>query len=99
MNDIKLYYLRFLALLFCSILFYNSKSQNPFIENKGQLPANVNSKVVLPGGALFIEQDKFTYAFYNQEQLAELMLINGFSNVEYRNVSNGISAIHSGWKI
>ena len=24
---------------------------------------------------------------------------NGFSNVEYRNVSNGISAIHSGWKI
>ena len=69
MNDIKLYYLRFLALLFFSILFYNSKSQNPFIENKGQLPANVNSKVVLPGGALFIEQDKFTYAFYNQEQL------------------------------
>ena len=37
--------------------------------------------------------------FYNQEQLAELMLINGFSNVDYRNVSNGISAIHSGWKI
>ena len=23
----------------------------------------------------------------------------GFANVEYRNVSNGISAIHSGWKI
>ena len=37
--------------------------------------------------------------FYNQEQLAELILNNGFSNVEYRNVSNGISAIHSGWKI
>ena len=37
--------------------------------------------------------------FYNQEQLAELILDNGFSNVEYRNVSNGISAIHSGWKI
>ena len=36
--------------------------------------------------------------FYNQKQLAELMLINGFSNVEYRNVSNGISAIPSGWK-
>ena len=72
MNDIKLYYLRFLALLFFSILFYNSKSQNPFIENKGQLPANVNSKVVLPGGALFIEQDKFTYAFYNQEQLEQI---------------------------
>ena len=37
--------------------------------------------------------------FYNQEQLSELILDNGFSNVEYRNVSNGISAIHSGWKI
>ena len=37
--------------------------------------------------------------FYNQEQLAELILDNGFSNVEYRNVSYGISAIHSGWKI
>ena len=37
--------------------------------------------------------------FYNQKQLAELMIYNGFSNVEYRNVSNGISAIHSGWKI
>ena len=37
--------------------------------------------------------------FYNQEQLTDLILDNGFSNVEYRNVSNGISAIHSGWKI
>ena len=37
--------------------------------------------------------------FYNQEQLAELILDNGFSNVEYRNVSNGISTIYSGWKI
>ena len=37
--------------------------------------------------------------FYNQEQLAELMKKNGFSNVEFRNLSSGISAIHSGWKI
>ena len=37
--------------------------------------------------------------FYNQEQLAELMKNNGFSNVEFRNLSSGISAIHSGWKI
>tara|TARA_B100001093_G_scaffold166619_1_gene159209 strand:- start:435 stop:1139 length:705 start_codon:yes stop_codon:yes gene_type:complete len=38
-------------------------------------------------------------SFYNQKQLSELMIKNGFSNVEYRNLSNGISAIHSGWKI
>jgi demethylmenaquinone methyltransferase/2-methoxy-6-polyprenyl-1,4-benzoquinol methylase len=37
--------------------------------------------------------------FYNQEQLLELMKKNGFKNVEYRNLSNGISAIHSGWKV
>ena len=37
--------------------------------------------------------------FYNQEQLLELITKNGFTNVEYRNLSNGISAIHSGWKI
>ena len=37
--------------------------------------------------------------FYNQNQLIELMKDNGFSNVEYRNLSGGVSAIHSGWKI
>ena len=38
--------------------------------------------------------------FYNQDQLLELNKSkNGFTNVEYRNLSNGISAIHSGWKI
>ena len=38
-------------------------------------------------------------AFYNQEQLLELIIKSGFAHVEYRNLSNGISAIHSGWKI
>ncbi|MDC0937436.1 bifunctional demethylmenaquinone methyltransferase/2-methoxy-6-polyprenyl-1,4-benzoquinol methylase UbiE [Pelagibacteraceae bacterium] len=37
--------------------------------------------------------------FYTQNQLIELMVYNGFSNTKYRNLSNGISAIHSGWKI
>ena len=38
-------------------------------------------------------------SFYNQEELLELITKNGFADVEYRNLSNGISAIHSGWKI
>ena len=38
-------------------------------------------------------------AFYSQEQLLKLITKNGFANVEYRNLSSGISAIHSGWKI
>ena len=37
--------------------------------------------------------------FYCQEELANLMKKNGFSNIEFRNLSNGIAAIHSGWKI
>ena len=37
--------------------------------------------------------------FYSQEELSSLMKINGFENIEFRNVSNGITSIHSGWKI
>ena len=37
--------------------------------------------------------------FYDQCELAELIKKNKFSNVQFRNLSNGISAIHSGWKI
>ena len=37
--------------------------------------------------------------FYSQKELVNLMKQNEFSNIEYRNLSNGISAIHSGWKI
>ena len=37
--------------------------------------------------------------FYTQDELVDLMIDSGFSNVEYRNLSNGISAIHSGWKV
>ena len=37
--------------------------------------------------------------FYSQYELSDLMNKNNFSNVEFRNLSSGISAIHSGWKI
>ena len=37
--------------------------------------------------------------FYDQNQLLKLMTNAGFSNTEYRNLTNGLSAIHSGWKI
>ncbi len=64
------------------------------------------SKTIPLIGKLIVGSDKpYKYLiesiekFYDQDQLAELILNNGFSNVEFRNVSNGISAIHSGWKI
>ena len=37
--------------------------------------------------------------FYNQEDFSIKLLNAGFANVEYRNLTNGIAAIHSGWKI
>ena len=37
--------------------------------------------------------------FVNQEQLLEIMKNNNFKNCTYRNLSGGIVAIHSGWKI
>ena len=37
--------------------------------------------------------------FINQEELIELMKKNKFKNCTYRNLSGGIVAIHSGWKI
>tara|TARA_B100000686_G_C16542609_1_gene838219 strand:+ start:171 stop:875 length:705 start_codon:yes stop_codon:yes gene_type:complete len=37
--------------------------------------------------------------FYNQRQLADLFRKNGFEDVEYRNLTGGIAAIHSGWKV
>ena len=37
--------------------------------------------------------------FHSQKELVEIMSKNGFSNIEYRNLSNGVCAIHSGWKI
>ena len=37
--------------------------------------------------------------FYNQESFKKIILDNGFNNVQYRNLSGGIVAIHSAWKI
>ena len=37
--------------------------------------------------------------FYTQNELVDLLVQNKFSNIQFRNLSNGISAIHSGWKI
>jgi demethylmenaquinone methyltransferase/2-methoxy-6-polyprenyl-1,4-benzoquinol methylase len=37
--------------------------------------------------------------FYNQDQLLNLMKEAKFINTEYRNLTTGVAAIHSGWKI
>ena len=37
--------------------------------------------------------------FYNQDELLNLIRQAGYENTEYRDLSGGIAAIHSGWKI
>lgn len=37
--------------------------------------------------------------FYNQNELVNIMKKVGFSDVEFRNLSGGIAAIHMGWKV
>ena len=37
--------------------------------------------------------------FYDQEEFSKKLLDAGFINVEHRNLTNGIAAIHTGWKI
>jgi len=37
--------------------------------------------------------------FYSQEKLSEFLKKQNFTNVSYKNLSGGIVAIHSGWKI
>ena len=37
--------------------------------------------------------------FYSQDELLQIFKKNGFYKVKYRNLSGGIVAIHSGWKV
>jgi len=79
-----------------------SKINNEIIDFLYQ---NYSKVIPLLGKYIVGSTDPYDYlirsikSFYNQEELINLIEQNGFSNVEYRNLSNGISAIHSGWKI
>ena len=37
--------------------------------------------------------------FHDQEELSNKLIENGFNDIKYRNLTNGIAAIHSGWKV
>ena len=56
---------------FISLISFSQETY-PFIENKGQLPTKVLSKVKVPSGAIFIEKGKFTYTFHNGRKLTEI---------------------------
>ena len=79
-----------------------SKIQNSNLE----LIYKYYSKIIPHIGKLVIgEREPYEYLtksideFINQDEIIDLMKQNKFENISYRNLSGGIVAIHSGWKI
>ena len=66
-----------------------------------------NYSKIIPAIGSYVVGDKMPYdyliesirKFHNQEDLSEIISENGFKNIEYRNLNNGVAAIHTGWKI
>ena len=86
---------RFICLEFSKIKNYNFKKLYDFY-----------SKSIPKIGNIMVGDDQpYEYLvksiknFYNQGELIDLMKKNNFYKCEYRNLSGGIVAIHSGWKI
>ncbi len=79
-----------------------SKINNEILELMYQ---NYSKAIPIIGKLIVGESEPYDYLiksineFYSQSELVDLIKKNRFSNVSYRNLNNGISAIHSGWKI
>jgi len=80
-----------------------SKVQNPVLrEVYRQYSFNV---IPLIGQLVANDKDSYQYLvesiekFHTQEEFKELMLEAGFKQVSYENLTNGIVAIHSGYKL
>ena len=66
-----------------------------------------NYSKLIPAIGKFVAGSKMPYdylvesidKFYNQEEFSKKLIDTGFINVEHRNLTNGIAAIHTGWKI
>ena len=86
---------RFLCLEFSKV---NNEILNKFYE--------MYSKSIPKIGKLIVgKSEPYEYLinsikeFYSQEELLELIEKSNFTNLSYKNLSGGIVAIHSGWKI
>tara|TARA_B110001454_G_scaffold171254_1_gene161927 strand:- start:244 stop:948 length:705 start_codon:yes stop_codon:yes gene_type:complete len=79
-----------------------SKIQNP---NLDFIYKNYSKLIPLIGETIVGKKEPYEYLiksieeFINQEELIDLMEKNKFKKCSYRNLSGGIVAIHSGWKI
>ncbi len=79
-----------------------SKIQNT---NLNTIYKNYSKLIPIIGQFIVGEKEPYEYLvksieqFINQEELIDLMKKNKFQKCSYRNFSNGIVSIHSGWKI
>ena len=79
-----------------------SKIQN---ENLNKIYKLYSKKIPKIGKLIIGKSEPYEYLvnsienFYHQDELIDLMKQNNFYKTQYRNLSGGIVAIHSGWKI
>ncbi|MEL6587624.1 MAG: class I SAM-dependent methyltransferase, partial [Pseudomonadota bacterium] len=80
-----------------------SQLPNPLMQKAYDL---YSFNVIPPmGQAIAGDRDSYQYLvesirkFPDQDRFAGMILDAGFENVKYRNLSFGIAALHSGWKI
>ena len=79
-----------------------SKIQNKNIET---IYKRYSKLIPLVGKYVVGQREPYDYLiesidnFVNQEELLEYMRMNKFQKCNYRNLSNGIVSIHSGWKV
>jgi gliding motility-associated-like protein len=55
-----------------SSLFATNGYRNGFIPNQGQWSSQVEYRMSIPSGAVFLEKDAITYALFNGKQVAEI---------------------------
>ena len=79
-----------------------SKIEN---SNLNFLYKNYSKLIPIIGNLMVGKKEPYEYLiqsinkFINQEELIDCMKVCGFKNCSYRNLSGGIVAVHSGWKI
>ena len=86
---------RFLCLEFSKV---QNSQLNMFYKNYSKIIPHIG-KIVIGKKEPYEYLIRSIENFINQDKLIELMLKNNFVKCSYRNLSGGIVAIHSGWKI
>ena len=86
---------RFLCLEFSKI---NNSNLNFLYKNYSKLIPRIG-KIIVGKSEPYEYLTKSIDKFINQDELLDIMERNGFERCKYRNLSGGIVAIHSGWKV